>query len=240
MSYDSDYWYVRDAGNVAGPFTRAQVMDRWGRGELEWYHEVSQDQLIWVSVSTLRSSDSDADEPGPAKGPAIRPGRRWRWVGTAVLFIGVLSGLVWVIQGAGAGDPETAAAILRVLGEDDRISKETFGSLGTNESPSVYANAIAIYLARVRGVNMADCPADFRVAFKRHLDCWGDLRTAIKAFPEDALQGFAIGFMNAYFFSEKDGGLTRMAANIRQEALNVRDSFREVERIAATYGAALP
>ena len=42
MSYYSDDWYVRDAGSVAGPFTREEVMERLGRGELDWYHEVSQ------------------------------------------------------------------------------------------------------------------------------------------------------------------------------------------------------
>ncbi len=32
MTYDSDYWYVRDAGSVVGPFTRAEVVERLRSG----------------------------------------------------------------------------------------------------------------------------------------------------------------------------------------------------------------
>jgi hypothetical protein len=239
MSYDSDYWYVRDAGNVAGPFTRAEVMERWGRGELEWYHEVSQDQLIWVSVSTLSNADVDVSEPGPAKSPTIRPKRHWRWVGTTVVCIGAVVALGWGFQGAMTGESPEAAAILRVLREDDRISKETMGSVSTSDTPSAYATAIGKYLIQVQGVDMSDCPPDFRFAFKRHLDCWVELRSALNAIPEDFLQGFFVGFMNGYLFRERDGGLSRMAANVQQASRNIKTSFREVEQIAAKYGAVL-
>ena len=238
MSHDSDYWYIRDAGNVAGPFTRTELMDRWSRGELEWYHEVSQDGLIWVSASSLSATDLGAVEPGPAKRPAKRPKRHWRWITATVVCIAAVVGLGWGYQGCMTQDAQ-AAAILRVLKEDDRIAKETMSSVAATETPSAYAAAIQTYLMRVRDIDMSDCPADFRVAFKSHLDCWVDLRTALKAIPEDFIQGFSVGFLNSYLFGEKDGGLSRMAGNVQEASRSVKSSFREVEQIAATYGVAL-
>ncbi len=202
---------------------------------------MSQDQLIGVSVSTLSDRGLDVSEVGPNKSSASGPKRPWRGVGISVILVGVVVGLGWVvIQGAMPGDSGQMEAILRVLTEDDGISKETMGSLSTDDTPSVYAEAIGRYLIQVQAVDTSDCPADFRVAFKRHLDCWIDLRTALKAMPDDFLQGFFVGFMNGYFFGEKDGGMNRMTGNVRQAALEIRTSFREVEEIAAKYGAALP
>ena len=237
---DRDYWYVRDAGNVAGPFTRAQVMDRWGRGELEWYHEVSQDQLIWVSVSTLRNTDLVASKDDSLKSIAIRWRPPLRRVSASVLGVALLVGLGWVLHGVTRGKPEATAAILSVIKKDEEISKATFGLMGSKETPWLYAKAIYTYVHKMQSVDMSGCPAVFRVAFKHHLDCWIKLGEAIKSIPEDEKEGFAIGFLNSYINGEKDGGLFSMTTGVRYAAIDVRTSFEEVKQIAAHYGVAPP
>jgi hypothetical protein len=78
------------------------------------------------------------------------------------------------------------------------------------------------------------------VAYKHHLTAWSELGVAVGARPDTELEGLFVGFLNGYLYNEKDGGMKRMAENIQQASLAVKDSFREVEAIALEYDVALP
>jgi hypothetical protein len=237
---DIDNWYVRDAGVVAGPFMRSELLERYQKGELDWYHEVSQDRLIWISISTLPPVEGLGFEKRRTRAPRGRP---WRLFGVGVAGLAALLGLGFFLNDGGPQDREesrAAEAMLRVLTEEQRIAQETVRAVGANAPPSAYADAIAVYVMQAGRIDVSDCPAEFRVAFRRHLEAWVALRETIKPLPNDAVEGFVVGLLNGYFYGEKDGGLARMTENVQQAAGNVKACFGAVEDIAAKHDVALP
>lgn len=237
---DADNWYVRDAGVVAGPFLRIELLERYQKGELDWYHEVSQDRLIWISISTLPPVEGLGFEKRRKRAPRGRP---WRLFGLGAGGLAALLGLGLFLQDKDPEAPEgsrAAEAMLRVLTEDQHIADETVRAVGANAPPSAYADAILLYVSRASRMDMSDCPAEFRVAFRRHLQAWFALRETIRPLPDDAVQGFFVGLLNGYFYGERDGGMARMTANVQEAAGNVKESFGAVEEIAAKHNVALP
>ncbi len=64
MSQETEYWYVRDGDAITGPFRRSELDEQRERGVLNWSHDISQDQVFWVSVSSLPPLDSDGRPEG--------------------------------------------------------------------------------------------------------------------------------------------------------------------------------
>lgn len=249
MRSDPELWYVRDGNTISGPFTYGELDASRRRGELQWFHEVSHDQVIWVSASTLKQSPTDPSSE-PARAWSVIGSSRGRgkptgavpFVGGAVTLAGVL-GLVWLYQNGAlglSGKANSTEAVRRVLQADDLASKETVHAVGARETPSTYARAIGEYLALMHEVDMTDCPADFRIAFKHHLESWAELGEAVRALPEGFLEGFFVGALNGLLRGENDGGVTRMADEIKRASGAVSATFREVERIAAQYDVVPP
>jgi GYF domain 2 len=248
MNEDPDLWYIRDGTQIAGPFTRAEMNARWRRGELTWSREVSQDRLIWVSASTFGGPATEGRSRG--EGPSGAPfssanagGRSGTVIKLGVAILAMVLGLVWVVRDGGLvseSRASQAAAMLRVLRENDSVSNLTVRAVGVKETPSAYTQAIASYLSRMRAVDTSDCPADFRVAYKHHLEAWEELQAAVGELPDSFLEGVFVGALNGLLRGELDGGMTRMLDSIKRASQEVRDSFREVENIAARSDVALP
>lgn len=239
MKSGADLWYVRDGGEVTGPFTTAELAVRRRRGEIQWYHELSHDQLIWVSASAHPEFLEAGAGPAPGPTPGTRGGR-----GAALAFgaaaLATAVGLAVLTLRPGGPGNDDAAAILRVLREDEAVSRETVHAVGAHDSPSNYALAIARYVSRMRAVDTSDCPPEFRVAYKHHLDAWVELQEEVAKLPDDFLEGLFVGMINGLLRREIDGGLTRMGDAIESATKGVNATFREVETIAARHGAALP
>jgi hypothetical protein len=136
------------------------------------------------------------------------------------------------------GAEKTKQAILRVLRADEQLAKKR-DSLPPNATPSQISWAIGEYRKELGRLDMSDCPPDFRVAYRHHISAWGDAEAAIKQVPEGFLEGVFVGAMNSLLHGEIDGGGRRLEGNIKRELECVRDSWFEVEKIGAKYGAAL-
>jgi S1-C subfamily serine protease len=100
MSEDIEYWYVRDGNSVTGPFTRAELDEQRAAGTLLWSHEVSQDQIIWVSASTLPPS-------GPRESPRKAKKRKKRRLILVMASGGAVAILLlgWTFWGAPETEP---------------------------------------------------------------------------------------------------------------------------------------
>ncbi len=244
MTPDSDLWYVRDGDQVSGPFTAAEVEAKRRSDDLQWFHEVSQDRLIWTSASALTDPVTGESRLGMTaqSSPRGKSGsRRTAVVGVGV--VAVLLGLGWFLQdgipGLG-GKSKAAQAILLVLQENDQLAKETVTKAGIKDKPSVYAQAIEEFVSRMSEVSLSDCPADFRVAVRQYLDAWLELREVVRTLPDGFLDGVFVGVLNGFLFGERDGGLARMTGNVKQASQVVKLRFQDVEKIAAAYGVAYP
>ena len=58
MHEDLDRWYVRQANEVTGPFSQAEIETRRGLGELNSTHEISADPMSWNSESSYSPNES--------------------------------------------------------------------------------------------------------------------------------------------------------------------------------------
>ena len=244
MKQYSELWFIRDGEDVSGPFTYTQLDAKRRRGDLQWYHEVSQDRSIWVSASTL-TDPSMNDDSTPRTGQKTSSRGKSGMGKTALMGVGgvaMLLGAGWYFQGGipGFDSQSRAAAILQVLQENDGVSKETVTKVGIKDTPSVYAQTIEEYVSRMSDVNLSGCPADFRVAFKHHLESWLELREAVRTLPDGFLEGVFVGAINGFLFGELDGGMTRMAGNVKQASKAVKHSFQDVEKISAEYDVVFP
>jgi hypothetical protein len=132
----------------------------------------------------------------------------------------------------------TKQAILHIMSEDQRIGKVTMGQRSRDATPSQVAQAIGNYLNQAGALDTAECPADFRVAYKQHLRAWEDAEAAIQQLPDGFLEGVFMGAMNALLQGETDGGGKRLQGDLKRALDGVRTSWEEVERIGAKYGAA--
>ena len=105
--------------------------------------------------------------------------------------------------------------------------------------PSQIAWALGTYCDGLKRIEMADCPADFRVAYRQHARAWRDAQAAVRQLPDGFLEGFFMGFFNGLLRGEGDGGTGRLQGELKRSLERVRASWEEVEKVAAKYGAAL-
>jgi hypothetical protein len=88
-------------------------------------------------------------------------------------------------------------------------------------------------------MDMSDCPADFRVAYRQHIRAWQGVQAEVQQLPEGFLDGIFMGALNAILRGEVDGGTSRLENNLKQATQELNRTWEEVERVGAKYGAAL-
>ena len=132
----------------------------------------------------------------------------------------------------------TKAAILRVLQEDNRLC-EGVKKLSPGTPPSQVALAVGEYCDEAGRLDLSECPPDFRVAYRHHIEAWREAQGVIKELPDTFLQGFLMGAINGFLRNEADGGTARVEGQLRRALEGIRETFHEVERIGVTHGAAL-
>jgi len=133
---------------------------------------------------------------------------------------------------------KTKQAILRVLRADQHFAKKR-ESLPPNSTPSQIAWAVGQYCNDLERLDMADCPADFRVAYRHHMGAWREAQAAVQQLPDGFLEGVFMGAMNGLLRGESDGGTSRLEGGLKRALERVGDTWIEVEKIGAKYGAAL-
>jgi len=129
-------------------------------------------------------------------------------------------------------------AILRVLRADQQLGKKR-DLLPPKSTPSQIAWAVGKYCDDLEKLEMGDCPADFRVAYRAHIGAWRETQAAIKELPEGPLEAILVGAINGLFRGERDGGTARLEGSLKRSLDRVRDTWIEVEKTGARYDAAL-
>lgn len=112
-------------------------------------------------------------------------------------------------------------------------------ALPPDATPPQIAWAIGRYCDALGQLDMSDCPADFRVAYRHHLGAWREAQAVIAQLPDGFFAGLFTGFKNALLRGEVDGGTSRLEGSVKRAAERVRDTRIEVEKVGARYGAAL-
>ena len=176
-----------------------------------------------------------------------------------LVFVGLTAGLLLAIAAAaflfvrnpeltGSGSSsspsssqktKTAAAILRVLKADKAAGEQHTGSIPQNSTASQVANAIATYCEVAGNIDTTGCPADFKISYRHHISAWRDVQGAFQQLPEGLIDGVLMGAINLYLQGEVDGGQSRMQGAIQAGMQEVKNTWQEVERIAASYDVAL-
>ena len=146
---------------------------------------------------------------------------------------------LFFVVGCGASDPKpNKAAILRVLQADKELGAKR-DTLSPNATPSQIAQAIREYCSNLERLDMSDCPADFRVAYRHHMGAWREAETSIRQLPDGFMESVLMGAINGVLRGEPDGGTSRLQGGLERAFERVRDTWIEVEKIGANYGAAL-
>src|SRR4051794_7649122 len=83
---------------------------------------------------------------------------------------------------------KTKQAIVRVLRADQQMGKRR-ELLPPNSTPSQLAWTVGQYCNDLDKLDMSDCPADFRVAYRHHIGAWRETHEAIKQLPDGFLEG---------------------------------------------------
>jgi hypothetical protein len=138
---------------------------------------------------------------------------------------------------AGCGGKERDA-IKRVINLDKQYAS-SLKQLPPNSTASQYAWGIGRYCDAAEAMDMADCPADFVVAYRQHLRAWRAAQQAIAQLPDGLLEGLWMGFLNG-LGGEMDGGQQRLSGAVGSAQERVRVTWEEVERIAAKHDVAPP
>lgn len=153
-----------------------------------------------------------------------------------LVFILQIATVLWA-GGCNFEAEKNKQVILRVMREDTQASKKR--NLPPNLPPSQVAYAIGQYCTDLERLEMADCPADFRIAYRQHARAWREAQAAIQQLPDGFLEGFFMGAMNSLLRREDDGGTRRLEGELKRSLERVRITWEEVEKIGARYGAAL-
>jgi hypothetical protein len=132
----------------------------------------------------------------------------------------------------------TKQAILRVFRADQQLHKK-LDALPPKSTPSQLAWAVGNYCDDLGKLEMNDCPADFRVAYRTHVGAWREVQAAIKQLPDGFLEGVLMGAMNSVLRGEVDGGTARLEGGLQRSIDRIRDTWIDVEKIGAKYGVAL-
>ena len=97
------------------------------------------------------------------------------------LGFGLLLALVAGLHGcSGTSEADrTRSAVLRVLQTDKELESRWESASKGITSPAELALLIERYCEEMERIELTECPADFRVAFRKHIRAWRDVHTAV-------------------------------------------------------------
>lgn len=173
---------------------------------------------------------------GPQSWP-VRPDRR-RLLAVGAGTLAVL-GAAGILAYFGSGPSRQQRAIERAYAAD-RSASERLKAMRSDAPRADIAAAIREYARRLSGMDLADCPADFQVAYRRHARAWEQFAVAFEGIPDGFWNQVVDGTFNLLLRGEHDGGLNRLQGEIRTARARVVDSWDEVAACGAKYGAAPP
>gem|GEM_PF-3056837 len=127
------------------------------------------------------------------------------------------------------------SAIESVMATDNQMFDRMNSSVSSGTPP---AQAIASYAARLKSIDMSQCPPEFREAYLRHANAWQGLGMQIDKEPQSFIESVLYGFLNG-LRGEFDGGLGRLQREHDSRFEAVVTTWGEVEAIAVRYGARL-
>ncbi len=165
------------------------------------------------------------------------------------IFIGLGIMLVWFSSSKEASiekkipkEEKTAEkiweqAISKVMDQDIELKKE-LQSISKDNSPSQVAGIIERYCHSLQKLDIADCPAKFKVALRHYINALKNFVEELQKLPNDPVEAVVMGFFNGLFRGEVDGGLGRLENNFKQAFSKVTTTWEELERVAAQYGVA--
>jgi hypothetical protein len=136
-------------------------------------------------------------------------------------------------------EDKAQAAIKRVYEADKQLAHDR-DNLPPKSKPSQIAWAVGRYGDGLDKLSIADCPADFQVAYKQHTRAWRELQAAITELPDGFFSGAWTGFKNALLRAEKDGGTARLEGGLKAASVRVRETWEAVENTGARYGVPAP
>lgn len=150
-------------------------------------------------------------------------------------------GLVLLLAGSGCGRTEAEVhteAILRVLLNDKALSAKLQTAIPTTTTVEARAALLDEYCRGLDEFDMSECPPDFRLAFRHHIEAWRSAASKLREMPDGFWEGVLMGAVNS-LSGEMDGGAGRLNSEMQQAQRAIKETYQEAERIAAKYGAVL-
>lgn len=116
---------------------------------------------------------------------------------------------------------------------------------------SAGAKSAAEVVTRLRAIDLAGCPNDFKSAYVAHIHAWetmADVEREAAALKADSESGAALvesfirGFLGDPFgkVNEVSAAQNQLQRNFQTASQQIRDSFHRVEELAVSHGANLP
>lgn len=116
---------------------------------------------------------------------------------------------------------------------------------------SAGAKSAAEVVTRMRAIDLAGCPNDFKSAYVAHIHAWetmADVEREAAALKADSESGAALvesfirGFLGDPFgkVNEVSAAQNQLQRNFQTASQQIRDSFHRVEELAVSHGANLP
>lgn len=133
----------------------------------------------------------------------------------------------------------TRAAVQRVLEAHRDLANRRDQAFATISSPRQAALEMERFCIDQERIDLSGCPADFRVAMRQHARSCRGVHDAASQLPDGFAEGFALGIFNNAIRGEQDGGFNRLTTQMEQAMTTAKGTYQEVERIGASYGAAL-
>ena len=123
--------------------------------------------------------------------------------------------------------------------------------LKQDQAATEHATSVADIVARMRAIDLAGCPSDFKSAYVDHIHGWelmASVEIEAKQFDADfnsssaMLEAFIRGVMLDPFGKAEEGlaAQRQLRSNYEKATTAVRDTFHRVEEIAVAHGATLP
>lgn len=134
---------------------------------------------------------------------------------------------------------KTRAAIQRVLETHRDLAARRDQAFAIITSSRQAALEMERFCTDQERIDLTGCPADFRVAMRQHARACHGIHEAAVQLPDSLTEGFVMGLVNSAVRGERDGGFNRLTSQMDQAITTAKGTYQEVERIGASYGAAL-
>jgi hypothetical protein len=135
--------------------------------------------------------------------------------------------------------------------EEERARKSIERVLAADKGTTAGATSVAQVVNRMRAIDTAGCPNDFRAAYLAHIHAWemmADVEKdaiALKADSESGatlVESFIRGFLGDPFgkANEIQAAQTQLQRNYQAANQQIKSTFHRVEEVAVLHGVTLP